>query len=54
LTAKSGTAGMAYTSAASGACNENPLFVRPLISGGSGSALTVTLAVFPKYARTGY
>lgn len=54
LTAKSGTAGMAYTSAASGACNENPLFVRPLISGGSGSALAVVLAVFPRYAKTGY
>lgn len=54
LTAKSGTTGMAHTSAASSACNENPLFVRPLISGGSGSALAVVLAVFPKYAKTGY
>ena len=54
LTQRGGTAGMAYTSAASHACNENPLFVRPNITGGSGSALTVTLAVFPKYARTGY
>ena len=54
LTQRGGTAGMAYTSAANHSCNENPLFVRPLISGGSSSALAVVLAVFPRYAKTGY
>ena len=54
LTAKSGTSGMAYTSAAVHSCNETPLFVRPNITGGTGSSITVTLAVFPRYAKTGY
>jgi hypothetical protein len=45
---------MAYTDASVHTANETPLFVRPLISGGTGSSLTVILAAFPTYAKTGY
>ena len=54
LTQRTGTTNMAYTSAAAHACNETPLFVRPNITGGTGSSITVILAAFPRYAKTGY
>lgn len=56
LTQRGGTGGaaMTYTSAACHACNEMPLFVRPNITGGTGSSITVILAAFPQYAKTGY
>jgi len=54
LTQSSGTSNMSYTTAACHASNETPLFVRPNITGGTGSSITVTLAAFPRYAKTGY
>jgi hypothetical protein len=45
---------MAYTDAHTHACNETPLFVRPINSGGTGSSITVILAAFPRYGKTGY
>jgi hypothetical protein len=45
---------MAYTDAHTHTCNEMPLFVRPINSGGTGSSITVILAAFPTYAKTGY
>lgn len=56
LTQRGGTGGsaMSYSSAATHSCNEMPLFVRPNITGGAGSSITVTLVAFPRYAKTGY
>lgn len=56
LTQRGGSGGtaMTYTSATMHACNENPLFVRPNITGGTGSSIKVVLAAFPQYAKTGY
>jgi hypothetical protein len=46
---------MAYTVAHTHSCNEMPLFVRPINSEGSEeSSITVILAAFPTYAKTGY
>jgi hypothetical protein len=45
---------MAYTEASVHTSNETPLFVRPLNSGGTGSSITVILAAFPRYGKTGY
>jgi hypothetical protein len=49
-----GTTTMAYAVNTVHACNETPLFVRPHITGGTGSSITVILAAFPRYAKTGY
>lgn len=54
LTQSAGTSSMSYTTAACHTSNETPLFVRPNITGGTGSSITVTLAAFPRYAKTGY
>jgi hypothetical protein len=52
LTQRAGTANMAYTAAASHACNEMPAFIRPNITGGTGSAFKVTAAIFYRYAKS--
>ena len=48
------SANMSYAVSAVHAANETPLFVRPFITGGTGSSITVILAAFPRYAKTGY
>lgn len=54
LTQRGGTANMAYTSAANHSCNEMPAFIRPNITGGTSTSLTVVMAVAARYAESPY
>jgi hypothetical protein len=49
-----GATTMSYAVNTVHACNETPLFVRPFVTGGTSSSITVILAAFPTYAKTGY
>jgi hypothetical protein len=52
LTQRGGTANMAYTSGANHTCQEMPAFIRPNITGGTGSAFKVTAAIFYRYGKS--
>jgi hypothetical protein len=52
LTQRAGTGNMAYTAAANHACNEMPAFIRPNITGGTGSAFKVIAAIFYRYGKS--
>ena len=54
LTQRGGTANMAYTSAANHCCNEMPAFIRPSVTGGTSTSVTVILAMSARYSKTGY
>jgi hypothetical protein len=49
-----GTTTMSYAVNTVHSANEVPLFVRPFVTGGTSSSITVILAAFPTYAKTGY
>lgn len=52
LTQRGGTANMAYTVASVQIAQEMPAFIRPTITGGTGSGFKVTAAVFYRYAKS--
>ena len=54
LTQRGGTANMAYTSAANHMCQEMPAFIRPAVTGGTSTSVTVILAMSARYSKTGY
>lgn len=52
LTQRGGTTSMAYTAAANHICNEMPVFIRPTITGGTGSAFKVTAAIYYRFGKS--
>jgi len=54
LTKKGGTAAASFTSGAIAAVNENPAFIRPSTSGGTGSAITVIVALHALFDKVSY
>jgi hypothetical protein len=54
LTQRGGTANMAYTVASNQICQEMPAFIRPSVTGGTGTSVTVILAMSARYSKTGY
>jgi hypothetical protein len=51
MTQKSGTSNMAYTTAANHSANEMPPFVRPISAGGTGTAITASLCIYPRWSK---
>ena len=54
LTKRGGTSALSFTSAGGASANENPAFIRPATSGGSGTDVDVIVAVHARYAKVGY
>ena len=54
LTKKGGTSALSVTAAGGGTANENPAYIRPIASGGTGSALVATVAIHARYSKVGY
>jgi len=54
LTQKGGTTAIALTSAGGAAVNENPAYIRPATSGGTGTDVDVIVAIHARYAKVGY
>ncbi len=52
LTQRGSTTNMAYTASANHICQEMPAFIRPVITGGTGSAFKVTAAIFYRYGKS--
>ena len=52
MTQRGSTTNMAFTAAANHTCQEMPAFIRPNITGGTGSAFKVTAAIFYRYAKS--
>lgn len=52
LTQRGGMTNMAYTAAANHICQEMPAFIRPVITGGTGTAFTIIAAIFYRYAKS--
>ena len=51
MTQKGGTANMAYTTTANHTPNEMPPFIRPISAGGTGTAITASLCIFPRWIK---
>lgn len=54
LTKKGGTSAASFTAAGGATANENPAFIRPNTSGGSGTDIDVVVALHARYAKVGY
>ncbi|NDD53283.1 hypothetical protein EBZ39_05315 [bacterium] len=54
LTKRGGTADMSFTSAALHTANENPAYIRPITSGGTGTDIDVIVAIHARYSKVGY
>lgn len=54
MTQRGSTTGMAYTSAALHISQENPAWVRPAVTSGTGVAIDCTLAIHARYAKAPY
>lgn len=54
LTQKGGTAALGFTSTGLHSVNENPAYIRPATSGGTGTDVDVIVAIHARYAKTGY
>lgn len=52
LTQRGSTTNMAFTAAANHICQEMPAFIRPNITGGTGSGFKVIAAIFYRYAKS--
>ena len=52
LTQRGSTTNMAFTAAANHICQEMPAFIRPNITGGTGSGFKVTAAIFYRYGKS--
>lgn len=54
LTKRGGTSALSVTAAGGGSANENPAYIRPITSGGTGTSVNVTIAIHARYAKVGY
>lgn len=54
LTKAGGTSAFSFTSAGGATANENPAYIRPNTSGGSGTDVDVIVAIHARYAKVGY
>jgi hypothetical protein len=54
LTKRGGTAAASFTSAGGASANENPAFIRPVTSGGTGTDVDVIVAIHARYQKVGY
>ena len=54
LTQRGGSSNMAYTSAACHSANENPAFIRPRTTGGTGTDVDVIIAIHARYQKVAY
>jgi hypothetical protein len=54
MTQKGGTTALTFTSAGCHSVNENPAFIRPHTTGGSGTDVDVIVAIHARYAKVGY
>ena len=54
LTKKGGTSAASVTAAGGFTVNENPAFIRPSTSGGTGTDVDVIVALHARYAKVGY
>lgn len=52
LTQRGSTTDMAFTSAANHICQEMPAFIRPNITGGTGSAFKVVAAIYYRFGKS--
>ena len=51
MTQKGGTSNMAYTTTGNHSPNEMPPFIRAISSGGTGTAITASLCLFPRWTK---
>jgi hypothetical protein len=51
MTQKGGTANMAYTTTANHSPNEMPPFIRAISAGGTGTAITASLCIYPRWSK---
>lgn len=54
LTKRGGTSAASFTSAGGATANENPAYIRPVTSGGSGTDVDVIVAIHARYAKVSY
>lgn len=54
LTKAGGTSALSVTAAGGGSANENPAYIRPVSSGGTGTAVNVVVAIHARYSKVGY
>lgn len=54
LTKKGGTSAASVTAAGGFTVNENPAYIRPATSGGTGTDVDVIVAIHARYSKVGY
>lgn len=54
LTQKGGTTALGFTSTGLHSVNENPAYIRPHTTGGTGTDVDVIVAIHARYAKVGY
>ena len=54
LTKAGGTSAASFTAAGGATVNENPAFIRPATSGGTGTDVDVIVALHARYSKVGY
>lgn len=54
MTQRGSTSDMAYTTASLHLAQENPAFVRPVVTGGTGVSITAVLAIHARYGKVPY
>lgn len=54
MTQRGSTADMSYTTASLHLAQENPAFIRPIVTGGTGVSITCVAAVHARYAKAPY
>lgn len=54
LTKRGGTSALSVTAAGGGLANENPAYIRPITSGGTGTDIDVIVAIHARYSKVGY
>lgn len=54
LTKRGGTSALSVTAAGGGSANENPAYIRPITSGGTGTNVSVIVAIHARYSKVGY
>lgn len=54
MTQRGSTTGMAYTAAALYSAQENPAWVRPVVTGGTSVSIKAGLAIHARYAKAPY
>lgn len=54
LTKRGGTSAASFTAAGGASSNENPAYIRPVTSGGTGTDVDVIVAIHARYSKVGY